>query len=83
MTRRLISSCSPYEEEIGYSRAVVDGDWVYDEFQGSNGVHTIDLDMLDRLKDLLGKLVPGSNQQAVPAQAPSAAPAAAPAPRQP
>ena len=63
--------------------SLVDGDWVYDEFQGSNGVHTIDLDMLDRLKDLLGKLVPGSNQQAVPAQAPSAAPAAAPAPRQP
>ena len=29
MTRRLISSGSPYEEQIGYSRAVVDGDWVF------------------------------------------------------
>jgi enamine deaminase RidA (YjgF/YER057c/UK114 family) len=29
MTRRLISSGSPMEEQIGYSRAVVDGDWVH------------------------------------------------------
>lgn len=29
MTRRLISSGSPYEEQIGYSRAVVDGDWIF------------------------------------------------------
>ncbi len=29
MTRRLISSGSPYEAEIGYSRAVVDGDWIF------------------------------------------------------
>jgi len=29
VTRRLISSGSPYEEQIGYSRAVVDGDWVF------------------------------------------------------
>ena len=29
MTRRLISSGSPFEEQIGYSRAVVDGDWVF------------------------------------------------------
>jgi enamine deaminase RidA (YjgF/YER057c/UK114 family) len=28
MTRRLISSGSTFEREIGYSRAVVDGDWV-------------------------------------------------------
>jgi enamine deaminase RidA (YjgF/YER057c/UK114 family) len=27
--RRLISSGSPFEEQIGYSRAVVDGDWVH------------------------------------------------------
>jgi enamine deaminase RidA (YjgF/YER057c/UK114 family) len=27
--RRLISSGSPFEEQIGYSRAVVDGDWVF------------------------------------------------------
>ena len=29
MTRRLISSGSPFEGQIGYSRAVVDGDWVF------------------------------------------------------
>jgi enamine deaminase RidA (YjgF/YER057c/UK114 family) len=29
MTRRLISSGSTFEEEIGYSRAVVDDDWVF------------------------------------------------------
>jgi enamine deaminase RidA (YjgF/YER057c/UK114 family) len=27
--RRLISSGSPFESDIGYSRAVVDGDWVF------------------------------------------------------
>jgi enamine deaminase RidA (YjgF/YER057c/UK114 family) len=29
MTRQLISSGSTFEEQIGYSRAVVDGDWVF------------------------------------------------------
>lgn len=29
MNRRLISSGSTYEREIGYSRAVVDGEWVF------------------------------------------------------
>jgi enamine deaminase RidA (YjgF/YER057c/UK114 family) len=29
MPRRLISSGSTFEKEIGYSRAVVDGDWVF------------------------------------------------------
>jgi enamine deaminase RidA (YjgF/YER057c/UK114 family) len=29
MSRRLISSGSAFEEQIGYSRAVVDGDWVF------------------------------------------------------
>ena len=29
MTRRLISSGSTFEEKIGYSRAVVQGDWVF------------------------------------------------------
>ena len=29
MTRRLLSSGSPFEAAIGYSRAVVDGDWCF------------------------------------------------------
>lgn len=29
MKRRLISSGSPFEQDIGYSRAVVQGDWVF------------------------------------------------------
>ena len=29
MTRRLISSGSTFEREIGYSRAVVHGDWIF------------------------------------------------------
>lgn len=29
MARQLISSGSTFEQEIGYSRAVVDGDWVF------------------------------------------------------
>jgi enamine deaminase RidA (YjgF/YER057c/UK114 family) len=29
MTRRLISSGSRFEADIGYSRAVVDGDWIF------------------------------------------------------
>jgi len=29
MARRLVSSGSRFESEIGYSRAVVDGDWVF------------------------------------------------------
>ncbi len=29
MTRRLISQGSPFEAKIGYSRAVVQGDWIF------------------------------------------------------
>jgi enamine deaminase RidA (YjgF/YER057c/UK114 family) len=29
MTRRLISSGSKFEQDVGYSRAVVDGEWVF------------------------------------------------------
>lgn len=29
MTRQLISSGSTFEQEIGYSRAVVDGEWIF------------------------------------------------------
>jgi len=29
MTRKFISSGSTFEEQIGYSRAVVDDDWIF------------------------------------------------------
>jgi enamine deaminase RidA (YjgF/YER057c/UK114 family) len=29
LTRKLISSGSPFEKQAGYSRAVIDGDWVF------------------------------------------------------
>lgn len=29
MTRTLISSGSPFEKQVGYSRALVDGDWAF------------------------------------------------------
>jgi enamine deaminase RidA (YjgF/YER057c/UK114 family) len=29
MTRKLVSSGSSFENDIGYSRAVIDGDWVF------------------------------------------------------
>jgi enamine deaminase RidA (YjgF/YER057c/UK114 family) len=29
VTRRLVSSSSTFEKEIGYSRAVVDGEWIF------------------------------------------------------
>ena len=29
MSRQLISSGSTFEQEIGYSRAVVEGDWIF------------------------------------------------------
>ena len=35
MTRTLISSGSPFEAQVGYSRAVVDGDWCW--VAGSTG----------------------------------------------
>ena len=36
MTRRLISSGSPYEAKVGYSRALVDGAWCF--VAGSTGL---------------------------------------------
>lgn len=55
MTRRLISSGSPYEAEIGYSRAVVDGDWIF--VSGTTGFDystmTIEDDVLAQTRQCL------------------------------
>ena len=49
MTRRLISSGSTFEEQIGYSRAVVDGDWVF--VSGTTGFDYTTMSISDSLLD--------------------------------
>jgi enamine deaminase RidA (YjgF/YER057c/UK114 family) len=55
MTRRLISSGSRFEHEIGYSRAVVDGEWVF--VSGTTGFDystmTISDDLLEQTEQCL------------------------------
>ncbi|HEY4368267.1 MAG TPA: RidA family protein [Steroidobacteraceae bacterium] len=55
MTRRLISSGSSFEREIGYSRAVVDGEWVF--VAGTTGFDyaamTISEDLLEQTEQCL------------------------------
>jgi len=45
MTRRLISSGSTFESQIGYSRAVVDGDWIF--VSGTTGFDYVTMSMAD------------------------------------
>jgi enamine deaminase RidA (YjgF/YER057c/UK114 family) len=45
MSRELISSGSPFEEVIGYSRAVVDGDWVF--VAGTTGFNYETMEIVD------------------------------------
>ncbi len=47
MTRRLISSGSSFEREIGYSRAVVDGEWVF--VSGTTGFDYTTMEISDGL----------------------------------
>jgi enamine deaminase RidA (YjgF/YER057c/UK114 family) len=53
--RRLISSGSSFEERIGYSRAVVDGDWIH--VSGTTGFDyatmTISADLLEQAAQCL------------------------------
>jgi enamine deaminase RidA (YjgF/YER057c/UK114 family) len=53
--RRLISSGSSFEREIGYSRAVVDGDWVF--VSGTTGFNygtmTISDDVIEQAEQCL------------------------------
>lgn len=45
MSRKLISSGSTFEQEIGYSRAVVDGEWVF--VSGTTGYDYTTMSMAD------------------------------------
>ena len=49
MTRRLISSGSPFEAEVGYSRAVVQGDWIF--VAGTTGFDYSAMTISDRLEE--------------------------------
>ena len=55
MNRRLISSGSSFEAEIGYSRAVVDGDWVF--VSGTTGFDyqtmTVSTDVVEQCEQAL------------------------------
>jgi enamine deaminase RidA (YjgF/YER057c/UK114 family) len=50
MTRRLLSSGSEFEEQIGYSRAVVDGDWIH--VSGTTGFDYAGMTIVD---DVVGQ----------------------------
>jgi enamine deaminase RidA (YjgF/YER057c/UK114 family) len=45
MTRKLVSSGSSFEADIGYSRAVVDGDWIF--VSGTTGFDYATMTMSD------------------------------------
>src|ERR1700730_3290013 len=47
MTKQLISSGSTFEQEIGYSRAVVDGNWVF--VSGTTGFDYSTMSIADSL----------------------------------
>jgi enamine deaminase RidA (YjgF/YER057c/UK114 family) len=49
MTRTLISSGSAFEAQIGYSRAVVQGDWVF--VSGTTGFDYSSMTISDRLEE--------------------------------
>ena len=49
MTRRLISTGSPFEKEAGYSRAVADGDWCF--VSGTTGYDYATMTMPDSVED--------------------------------
>jgi len=65
MTRRLISSGSTFEAEIGYSRAVVQGDWVF--VSGTTGFDYATMTIPERIEDQVAQCL--KNIEAALAQA--------------
>ena len=51
--RRLISSGSSFEEQIGYSRAVVDGDWIF--VSGTTGFDYATMTIADDITEQAGQ----------------------------
>jgi len=49
MTRRLISSGSKFEQDVGYSRAVIDGEWIF--VSGTTGFDYNTMTISDNLLD--------------------------------
>jgi enamine deaminase RidA (YjgF/YER057c/UK114 family) len=49
VTRRLISSGSKFEQDVGYSRAVIDGEWVF--VSGTTGFDYDTMTISDNLLD--------------------------------
>lgn len=49
MTRRLVSTGSPFEREAGYSRAVVQGEWCF--VSGTTGYDYATMTMPERVED--------------------------------
>ena len=47
MTRKLISSGSQYETDYAYSRAVVDGDWIF--VSGTTGFNYADMTISEEI----------------------------------
>jgi enamine deaminase RidA (YjgF/YER057c/UK114 family) len=64
MTRQLISSGSSFERDIGYSRAVVDGDWVF--VSGTTGFNyqtmTISDDIVEQTEQCLQNIIAALSQ---------------------
>lgn len=65
MTRQLISSGSQFEQDIGYSRAVVDGDWIF--VSGTTGFDYDSMTISDNLLEQTDQCL--KNIQAALAQA--------------
>jgi enamine deaminase RidA (YjgF/YER057c/UK114 family) len=65
LTRQLISSGSRFEHDIGYSRAVVDGKWVF--VSGTTGFDyatmTISDNLLDQTEQCMKNIHSGKGQR--------------------
>ncbi len=63
MSRQLISSGSTFEQEIGYSRAVVDGNWIF--VSGTTGFDyskmTISEDLVEQTEQCLENILEALN----------------------